>query len=83
MTPPRPPGPSEAEIKVDQLTRQLEEEMEKSEEQGEFFGSCHACQEKVTGAGQACQVSKILERPRCSWNTGRVAPLLFPLVVYV
>ena len=59
MTPPRPPGPSEAEIKVDQLTRQLEEEMEKSEEQGEFFGSCHACQEKVTGAGQACQVSQI------------------------
>ena len=58
VTPPRPPGPSEAEIKVEALTKQLEEEMEKKEQQSEFFGACHACNEKVTGAGQACQVRK-------------------------
>ena len=42
---------------MEALTKQLEEEMEKKEQQSEFFGSCHACSEKVTGAGQACQVS--------------------------
>ena len=56
VTPPRPPGPSQAEMKVEALTKQLEEEMEKKEQQSEFFGACHACNEKVTGAGQACQV---------------------------
>ena len=56
VTPPRPPGPSEAEMKVEALTRELEEEMDKREQQSEFFGACHACNEKVTGAGQACQV---------------------------
>ena len=56
VTPPRPPGPSQAEMKVEALTRELEEEMDKREQQSEFFGACHACNEKVTGAGQACQV---------------------------
>ena len=37
----------------------LEEEMEKKEQQSEFFGACQACNEKVTGAGQACQVRNI------------------------
>ena len=59
VTPPRPAGPSEAEMKVEALTKQLEEEMEIKEQQSEFFGSCHACNEKVTGAGQACQVCYI------------------------
>jgi LIM domain-containing protein len=30
--------------------------LEKNEEQGEYFGICWTCKEKVTGAGQACQV---------------------------
>ena len=60
VTPPRPPGPSEAERKVEALTRELEEEMEKKEQLSEFFGACHACSEKVTGAGQACQVTQIM-----------------------
>lgn len=38
VTPPRPAGPTEAERKIEELTRQLEEEMEKNEEQGEYFG---------------------------------------------
>jgi hypothetical protein len=31
-------GPTEAERKIVELTRQLEEEMEKQEEEGEYFG---------------------------------------------
>jgi hypothetical protein len=42
-------------MKVEALTRQLEEEMERREEE-EYFGECCTCQQKVTGAGQACQV---------------------------
>lgn len=39
VTPPRPAGPTEAQLKVEELTRQLEEEMERNEEQGEYFGT--------------------------------------------
>lgn len=39
VTPPRPAGPTEAERKIEELTRQLEEEMERNEEQGEYFGA--------------------------------------------
>ena len=39
VTPPKQNGPSEAERKIEALTRQLEEEMEKEEEQGEYFGN--------------------------------------------
>lgn len=38
VTPPRQTGPTEAERKIEELTRQLEEEMEKQEEEGEYFG---------------------------------------------
>lgn len=38
VTPPRPRGPTEAEKKIEEMTRQLEEEMEKQEEEGEYFG---------------------------------------------
>lgn len=38
VTPPRPAGPTEAERKIEELTRQLELEMELKEEQGEYFG---------------------------------------------
>lgn len=40
ITPPRPPGPSEAQRKIEELTRQLEEEMERQDEEGEYFGKC-------------------------------------------
>lgn len=38
VTPPRHMGPTEAEKKIEELTRQLEEEMEKQEDEGEYFG---------------------------------------------
>ncbi|XP_063979485.1 LIM domain-containing protein jub [Diachasmimorpha longicaudata] len=65
VTPPRPSGPTEAERKIEELTRQLEEEMEKQEEEGEYFGICHTCGEKVTGAGQACQAMGNLYHTNC------------------
>ncbi|XP_047118747.1 LIM domain-containing protein jub [Schistocerca piceifrons] len=65
VTPPRPMGPTEAEKKIEELTRQLEEEMEKQEEEGEYFGICHTCGEKVTGAGQACQAMGNLYHTNC------------------
>lgn len=38
ITPPRPSGPSEAQRKIEEMTRQLEEEMERQDEEGEYFG---------------------------------------------
>ncbi|CAB4061629.1 AJUBA [Lepeophtheirus salmonis] len=64
ITPPRPKGPSEAEKKIDELTKQLEEEMDKEEEL-EYFGECALCREKVTGAGQACQAMNNLYHTNC------------------
>lgn len=65
VTPPRSAGRSEAERKVEELTRQLEEEMERNEDQGEYFGICHTCGDKVTGAGQACQAMGNLYHTNC------------------
>ena len=59
ITPPRPAGPSQAEMKIEALTAQLEEEMEKKAEE-EFFGQCSTCSDRVTGSGQACQVVTLL-----------------------
>ncbi|KAG7188774.1 hypothetical protein KM043_008392 [Ampulex compressa] len=65
VIPPRQSGPTEAERKIEELTRQLEEEMEKQDEEGEYFGICHTCGEKVTGAGQACQAMGNLYHTNC------------------
>nr|CAI5863115.1 unnamed protein product [Callosobruchus analis] len=65
VTPPKPRGPTEAEKKIEEMTRQIEEEMEKHEEEGEYFGICHTCGEKVTGAGQACQAMGNLYHTNC------------------
>ncbi|XP_043238568.1 LIM domain-containing protein jub-like isoform X1 [Amphibalanus amphitrite] len=65
VTPPKSQGPSEAEKKLDELTRQLEEELEGGEEEGEYFGMCYTCGEKVTGAGQACQAMGNLYHTNC------------------
>lgn len=58
-------GKTDAERKIEELTRALEEEMEKNEEQGEYFGICHTCKLKVTGAGQACQAMGNLYHTAC------------------
>ncbi|XP_044751559.1 LIM domain-containing protein jub isoform X2 [Coccinella septempunctata] len=65
VTPPRPRGPTDAERKIEEMTRQIEEEMEKHEEEGEYFGICHTCGDKVTGAGQACQAMGNLYHTNC------------------
>lgn len=65
VTPPRSQGPTEAERKIEELTRQLEEEMEREEEEGEYFGICYTCKEKVTGPGQACQAMGNLYHTNC------------------
>ncbi|KAK9873003.1 hypothetical protein WA026_020348 [Henosepilachna vigintioctopunctata] len=65
VTPPRPRGPTDAQRKIEEMTRQIEEEMEKHEEEGEYFGICHTCGDKVTGAGQACQAMGNLYHTNC------------------
>lgn len=64
VTPPRQKGPTEAEKKIEAWTKQIEDEMESNPE-GEFFGICHTCGEKVTGAGQACQAMGNLYHTNC------------------
>lgn len=64
ITPPRPAGPCQAEMKIEAMTRQLEEDMEK-EQESEFFGTCNTCGERVTGAGQACQAMGNLYHTSC------------------
>ncbi|XP_037938863.1 LIM domain-containing protein jub isoform X2 [Teleopsis dalmanni] len=61
----RSAGPTEAQRKIEELTRQLEEEIEQSEEHGEYFGICHTCGDKVKGAGQACQAMGNLYHTNC------------------
>eukprot|EP00095_Tigriopus_kingsejongensis_P011791 maker-scaffold119_size336447-snap-gene-2.37 protein:Tk11791 transcript:maker-scaffold119_size336447-snap-gene-2.37-mRNA-1 annotation:"lim domain-containing protein jub isoform x1" len=64
ITPPKQNGPSEAERKMEALTRQIEEQMEKDAE-SEYFGDCSACGEKVSGSGQACQAMNSLFHSSC------------------
>lgn len=42
-------GPTEAERKIEELTRQLEEEMEKQEEEGEYFGKQRLLAQRLFG----------------------------------
>ncbi|KAK3085613.1 hypothetical protein FSP39_006099 [Pinctada imbricata] len=57
-------GHNDVEKKVAALTQQLEDEMEKSP-QGEYFGQCFTCGERVAGAGEACQAMGNLYHTRC------------------
>ncbi|XP_078337990.1 uncharacterized protein LOC144626806 isoform X3 [Crassostrea virginica] len=52
------------EQKVAALTQQLEDDMEKSP-QGEYFGQCFTCGERVAGASEACQAMGNLYHTRC------------------
>lgn len=65
VTPPRPKGPSEAEKKIEALMKEIEDDLENNPPEGEFFGICHTCGEKVTGAGQACQAMGNLYHTNC------------------
>lgn len=65
ITPPRQKGPTEAERKIEALMREIEDEMENNPPESEFFGICHTCGEKVSGAGQACQAMGNLYHTNC------------------
>ncbi|XP_054708399.1 LIM domain-containing protein jub-like [Uloborus diversus] len=65
ITPPRSKGPTEAEKKIEALMREIEDEMENNPPETEYFGVCHTCGEKVSGAGQACQAMGNLYHTNC------------------
>lgn len=80
VTPPRPKGPTEAEKKIEALMKQIEDELEHNPPEGEFFGICHTCGEKVTGAGQACQAMGNLYHTNCfiCCSCGEFPTILLP-----
>ncbi|XP_071959603.1 uncharacterized protein [Antedon mediterranea] len=61
---PKQKGMSEAERKLEELTKQLEKDMETTTVEEEF-GVCVKCGKKVKGAGQACQAMGSLYHTRC------------------
>lgn len=65
VTPPRPKGPTEAEKKIEQMMKEIEDEMENSPPHGDYFGVCHTCGERVQGADQACQAMGNLYHTNC------------------
>lgn len=64
VTPPPGQGPSEAEKKLEAWTQELERQMEVNP-QGEYYGQCFTCGEKVTGASEACQAMGNLYHTSC------------------
>ncbi|GFR24135.1 LIM domain-containing protein jub [Trichonephila clavata] len=65
ITPPRGKEPTEAEKKIEALMREIEDEMENNPSDTDYFGICHICGEKVSGAGQACQAMGNLYHTNC------------------
>lgn len=55
---------TEAQNKLEVLTQQLEEEMEKTT-QSDYYGQCFQCREKVTGSSDACQAMGNLYHTSC------------------
>lgn len=64
VTPPRPKGPTEAEKKIEQMMKEIEDQMEQSPG-GDYFGICHTCGERVQGADQACQAMGNIYHTNC------------------
>ena len=61
---PKVHGPSEAERKVELLTRQLEKEFEDKEKK-EYYGDCVACGKEVVGDSKACMAMEKLYHSEC------------------
>ncbi|XP_067857933.1 LIM domain-containing protein 1 [Heptranchias perlo] len=58
------PGPSTAELKLEALTKRLEQEMD-AHPKAEYFGTCVKCTKAVYGAHQACQAMGNLYHDAC------------------
>ncbi|XP_067910436.1 LIM domain-containing protein 1 isoform X2 [Heterodontus francisci] len=58
------PGPSRAELKLEALTKRLEQEMD-ANPKAEYFGTCVKCSKAVYGAHQACQAMGSLYHDAC------------------
>lgn len=65
ITPPRTRGPSEAEKKLEQMMKELEDEYENNPPHADYFGICHTCGDKVQGADQACVAMGNLYHTNC------------------
>ena len=65
VTPPKSNGMTEAERKVEALTKEIEKEMEEKDPIGDYFGICCACGEKVLGVIDACQAMGNLYHTNC------------------
>ncbi|KAK7887232.1 hypothetical protein WMY93_026853 [Mugilogobius chulae] len=57
-------GPTAAEIKLEAITKRLENEMDSQPKQ-DYFGLCVKCNKAVFGAGQACQAMGSLYHDSC------------------
>ncbi|XP_072317334.1 LIM domain-containing protein 1 [Eucyclogobius newberryi] len=57
-------GPTAAEIKLEAITKRLENEMDSQPKQ-DYFGLCVKCNKAVHGAGQACQAMGSLYHDSC------------------
>uniref|UniRef100_A0A3B4BF98 LIM domain-containing protein 1 n=1 Tax=Periophthalmus magnuspinnatus TaxID=409849 RepID=A0A3B4BF98_9GOBI len=57
-------GPTAAEIKLEAITKRLENEMDSQPKQ-DYFGLCVKCNKGVYGAGQACQAMGSLYHDSC------------------
>ncbi|XP_069758111.1 Wilms tumor protein 1-interacting protein homolog [Narcine bancroftii] len=64
VTPGRESGPSQAEKRLEALTRELEKELELHVKK-EYFGICVKCRKGVYGASQACQAMGNLYHTNC------------------
>jgi len=65
VTPARSRGPTEAEKKIEQMMKEIENEIENGPPAGDYFGVCHTCGERVQGADQACQAMGNLYHTNC------------------
>ncbi|XP_055504771.1 LOW QUALITY PROTEIN: Wilms tumor protein 1-interacting protein-like [Leucoraja erinacea] len=64
VTPCRDSGPSQAEKRLEALTRELEKELELHVKK-DYFGICVKCRKGVYGASQACQAMGNLYHTNC------------------
>lgn len=65
VTQPKPKGPTEAELKLEALTKNYESELEHNSKNGEHLGICNYCGEKVKNAKDACRAMRQIFHVNC------------------